>query len=580
MPVSAAMPDDVQVFYRALQACLKQDSEELTLDVGNCGTAARFLTAFCAQRPDKVVVLRGVERMHHRPIGQLVDALRKIGADIEYLGDEGFPPLRIKGKVLNKHRLLTLNNPQSTQFISALLMIGVEVQTDSSSPYIHITRMMKEQYALTPYPKLSSIESDWSSAAFWYEYIALHGGTIMLCGLSHDSMQGDKIVADIFAHLGVHTEYTNDGIILSRLQDFHLSTINFQLTQDFASCPDLYPAVALSCERLGVKLYATGTDSLPMKESDRLRAVREHRTDHDHRMAMALMIAGYKVDDMDCIRKSYPQFIEQYNQLRNSINQRISIIVPRRGINDEGKGKKHALYRLISAAETEYVWMQDEDVVFANLEEALSDFCLEFTETSSPDMLILPLRMEAESETPTLLERLQIAEYAAIQQLTIESAKRGKPVMCSGANMIVHRNRWLESYSDLHPEILSGDDMFLLESFKRRGLRIIAYDDPRYEAIVRPHTSWKDFWKQRMRWAGKAPKYTDKDILACGTVVIAANIFQLFFPPIIFVKFPIEYHLIKQRDKSVSFLTALLLELVYPFYCILSLIGGLFRHKW
>ena len=250
----------------------------------------------------------------------------------------------------------------------------------------------------------------------------------------------------------------------------------------------------------------------------------------------------------------------------------ITIVVPRKGINDEGKGKKHALYRLISAADTEYVWMQDDDVILEVKGERL--------EVKGIDLLILPLRMESKNENPSLLEQLQIAEYAAIQQLTIETAKRGHAVMCSGANLIAKRDRWLESYEDLHPEIPSGDDMFLLESFKRRGLQIAVMDDPRYEAIVRPHTLWREFFRQRMRWAGKAPKYTDRDILRCGAVVLGTNMLQLVCPLVLLVKFPIEYSLIRCRDKSISFWVALLLEVVYPIYILYTLIGGLFRKRW
>jgi hypothetical protein len=196
------------------------------------------------------------------------------------------------------------------------------------------------------------------------------------------------------------------------------------------------------------------------------------------------------------------------------------------------------------------------------------------------DLIILPLRMQSENDHPSLLEKLQIAEYAAIQQLTIERAQKGKAVMCSGANLIVHRERWLESYPDLHIEIASGDDMFLLESFKRRGLSIIACDEDSMEAIVRPHTSWKAFWCQRMRWAGKAPKYTDKGIIRCGAGIVVINLLQIVCPLIILIKFPIEYRLIKKRDKSVSLFTALVLELCYPIYLFISLIGGLFRRQW
>ena len=263
------------------------------------------------------------------------------------------------------------------------------------------------------------------------------------------------------------------------------------------------------------------------------------------------------------------------------MNDQLTIIVPQRGINDEGKGKKHALYRLISAAQTEYVWMLDDDVAFKTAK--LSDrFAVENQTAilSDNDLIILPLRMEPENEKPSLLERLQIAEYAAIQQLTIETTKRGHAVMCSGANLIAKRDRWLESYPDLHPEIPSGDDMFLLESFKRRGLKITVSESEDLTAIVRPHTEWHAFWKQRMRWAGKAPKYTDKDILCCGAIVLIANMIQVLCPVVLLVKFPIEYHLIKKRDKSVGFGTALLLEVVYPFYMLICLIGGLFRRRW
>ena len=268
-----------------------------------------------------------------------------------------------------------------------------------------------------------------------------------------------------------------------------------------------------------------------------------------------------------------------------NIQEHITIVVPRKGINDEGKGKKHALYRLISAAKTEYVWMIDDDVLPAPI--ANSSLCerpiggtLSNSLYEASDLLILPLRMESENERPLLLERLQIAEYAAIQQLTIETAKRGHAVMCSGANLIAKRDRWLESYPDLHPEIPSGDDMFLLESFKHRGLNIAVCESEEMTAIVRPHTSWRAFFKQRMRWAGKAPKYTDKDILRCGALVLAANLLQLLCPLVLLIKFPVEYRLIKKRDASVSLFTAFILGIIYPIYILVSLIGGLFRRQW
>ena len=343
MPVSISMPDDVQILHNALTTLHHSTPRYTTLHLSNCGTAMRFLTAYAAQLENRVTIVDGVERMRHRPIGQLVDALREIGADIEYLGEEGFPPLRIKGCILDKQRLVTINNPQSTQFVSALLLIGANVQTDFTSPYITLTHILIENYLQrsdlqgidarstaqrSAVSAVNELERDWSSAAFWYEYVALHGGEITLPGLYCDSLQGDKVVADIFTRLGVQTTYTAEGITIvstgvADLQGIDVRSIAQRsaeeiLLQDFSACPDLYPAVALTCERLGIELHATGTDSLPLKESDRLRAVREHRTDHDHRMAMALLIAGYEVDDMDCISKSYPQFLKYWQEIQES----------------------------------------------------------------------------------------------------------------------------------------------------------------------------------------------------------------------------------------------------------------------
>ena len=350
MPVSDSMPDDVRIMSEAIR--LLGERREARIDIGNCGTAMRFLTAYCAQLEGQTIILDGVERMHHRPIGQLVDALREIGADIEYLGEEGCPPLRIKGCILDKHRIVTINNPLSTQYISALLLIGANVITNSTSPYIYITQEVIKQYQLSPFSYHLSVEKDWSSAAFWYEYVALHDGEITLLGLSRDSLQGDKVVADIFAHLGVQTTYTPEGVVITKNNNDDSVTqqhkqlnpttlrgnqppaapcrsrelirakvvdivVDNTLSLDFANCPDLYPAIALTCERLGVELHATGVESLPLKESDRLRAVAEHRTDADHRMAMALLIAGYEVDDTACISKSYPNFIEHFHHINS-----------------------------------------------------------------------------------------------------------------------------------------------------------------------------------------------------------------------------------------------------------------------
>lgn len=314
MPVSVAMPDDVRLLYGALQALrMCKRGEVLALDLQNCGTAMRFLTAYCAQLPDCEVLLTGVERMQQRPIGQLVDALRGIGAGVEYAGMEGFPPLRIHGKALDvAGKVVEMWQPQSSQFVSALMMIGVQVRTDSTSPYIEMTRRLMEEYAVRA--KDFEVERDWSAAAFWYEYVALHGGEITLRGLHIDSLQGDKAVVNVFEQLGVLSyNYPTTIHLAKRTDDF---TLPRAIDVDFTDIPDLYPAVALTCERLGVALHATGTACLRWKESDRLDAVAHHRTCADHRMAMALMAASYDVDDTECVNKSYPQFISQLCKLR------------------------------------------------------------------------------------------------------------------------------------------------------------------------------------------------------------------------------------------------------------------------
>jgi glycosyltransferase involved in cell wall biosynthesis len=331
---------------------------------------------------------------------------------------------------------------------------------------------------------------------------------------------------------------------------------------DFENIPDLYPAIALTCERLKLSFQATGTSRLRFKESNRLRSVRLHEVNNDHRMAMALLCADYPVsiEEQACIAKSYPNFAPQH-------------ITPIKGVNDDNLGKKHALSKLIHAATSEYVWLHDDDIV-------LPPACAKAVVLEG-DLLILPLKMESENAAPSLLERLQIAEYAAIQELTMRTAKRNQAIMCSGANLIVRREVWLACEADIHPEIPSGDDMFLLEAAKRRGYQVRVIDTPDYTAIVRPLTSWRAFFRQRMRWAGKAPHYTDKDIRRYGAIIVAANLAQLLFFPIILIKFPIEYGLIKNREPRTPWYVALLIEILYPIYMLVAFFGGLLRtNRW
>lgn len=300
----------------------------------------RFLTAYFAQQEGRQVVLTGCERMQKRPIGQLVDALRSLGADIEYMGQAGYPPLRITGRTLDR-RPVFISHPLSTQFISALLLIGVPATTDTPSPYITLTQDIIAAYTeyekaatekTTPIDSTTPKETtptekpiylrpeclgDWSAAAFWYEYIALHGGRLGFSNLA-DTGQGDCIAASFFAHLGVRTTREKAYFVIEKTENTSLPSA---IAWDFRTCPDLYPAAAITCEQLGIRLIATGTESLPLKESDRLRAVAEHKTYNDHRIAMALLAADLPCDNTSCISKSYPAFVEQLHETQFSVQK-------------------------------------------------------------------------------------------------------------------------------------------------------------------------------------------------------------------------------------------------------------------
>ena len=594
MRVSADMPDDVIVLHDALRQIRnifgtpdkrispfpsgEGGGEALSLNLKNCGTALRFLQIHIAECYP--------------------------GAPITLTGDP---------------RLMERDGKPTTQTTSARILHGENIPVaENESPYITLSRRMRESYSELRERSYSEtvlqqrgltgiaglLEADWSSAAFWYEYVAIHGGELLLEGLRPDSLQGDRIVADLYAaHFGVTTTFTSEGAILT--PSLSREGRGGACTIDFADTPDLYPAIALTCERLGILLNATGTDRLRFKESDRIEAVRLHEVRNDHRMAMALMAADFPVsaDEQQCIAKSYPQFAEQWQSISGQsrdhfatitdvIDGSVSHITPRRGINDDNLGKKHALSKLIRAAQTEYVWLHDDDVIWP---PAAKKPNLTFPEGKehSADLYILPLMME--SSLPLgrdgVGSLLQIAEYAAIQELTMRTAKAGRAVMCSGANLIVRREVWLECEGDLHPEIPGGDDMFLLEAVKRRGYTVGVIDEPDYTAVVRPAPTWRALWRQRMRWAGKAPKYTDKDIIRCGALVAAANMLQLLCPLVILIKFPIEYSLIRRRQMReqspisnhqspiTNIFVALLLEIVYPFYILIAFLGGLLRPK-
>ena len=247
-------------------------------------------------------------------------------------------------------------------------------------------------------------------------------------------------------------------------------------------------------------------------------------------------------------------------------------ITPIRGVNDEGKGKKYALHCLIHTTKAETLWLHDDDITLPTATDAEA-----LAAIGDADLLILPLRMQTTQNT--LIQRLQVIEYTALQELTIRMAKRDKAILCSGANLIVKRNVWLEAEPYLHPEIPSGDDMFLLEYCKRTCKKIGVSEAENMTATITAQPTLRALLRQRMRWAGKAPHYTDNDIRSAGALVTVALVLQLICPLCVLLWLPFEYSLI--RGKGFAPLEVILLALLYPYYALIALIGGLLNpQRW
>ncbi len=342
-----------------------------TIDIKAAGTAMRFLTSLLATLPEEHIIT-GTERMQSRPIGTLVDALRSIGADIEYIRAEGFPPLKIKGKSLQGGHL-TLPGNVSSQYISSLLMIaptlrhGLTLRLTGdiiSRPYIDMTLSIMQQfgaaaqwttdneicvrpepYILIPY----YIESDWSAASYWYEMLALStddNAEVSLPGLFRNSLQGDAEVAHIFEALGVNTEYDGNCVCLSKTGN----TVS-SLTLDMRNQPDLAQTVAVTCCMLGIPFHICGLQTLRIKETDRIAALQKELgklgytldvegddamrwdgrdangqttdvaidTYEDHRMAMAFAPVALRrssiiINNPQVVSKSYPSYWDDLRQ--------------------------------------------------------------------------------------------------------------------------------------------------------------------------------------------------------------------------------------------------------------------------
>lgn len=291
-----AKADDTVVLQQILNSQLLIHDSELTYDVGASGTAMRFLTAFFATKTG-TRILTGSERMKKRPIGILVNALRELGATIEYLEEDGFPPLKIIGKILTGNQV-EMDGNVSSQFISALLLIAPELQNGlvikfkgevTSVPYVNMTLKMMQEFRVygqwhensisvskQKYHKKSEpdyvfqVESDWSAASYWYAMAALSKDVdLTIKKLKHPSLQGDSVVADIFLFFNVKTEYIEDGIHLTKIKG-HKKYFGY----DFSDCPDLAQTIAVVVSALKISALFNGLHTLRIKETDRITALK------------------------------------------------------------------------------------------------------------------------------------------------------------------------------------------------------------------------------------------------------------------------------------------------------------------
>lgn len=356
-----AVCDDTNVLVKAL------DSNDTTFDIGAAGTSMRFLTAFLSKTVGEWVVT-GSERMKQRPIKLLVDALNKLGARIEYIENEGFPPLKIYGSALVGGEI-NLKGNVSSQYISALMMIAPTMQNGLkiilegkviSKPYIEMTMRMMEEYgvevsftdniiSIEPQeyqPVPYKVESDWSAASYWYEILSLlNEGGVFLKGLFENSIQGDSKVAELYEQLGVKTSYFDKGVLLSPNGN---KVTNFEY--DFTDQPDLAQTFAVTCSLKGIPFVFSGLESLKIKETDRIAALINElaklgfviyeptesqlawdgkrcdpaneisiKTYDDHRMAMAFAPAALflplEIEEPHVVSKSYPGFWTDFEKL-------------------------------------------------------------------------------------------------------------------------------------------------------------------------------------------------------------------------------------------------------------------------
>ena len=350
----------------AMKSGLESDND--LVDIGHAGTSMRFLTAYYSTLENQKKTLTGSSRMQERPIGILVDALRQLGADIIYLKNEGYPPLLIKGKRLTASEV-SLSANISSQFITALMLIapslpyGLCLQLEgkiTSVPYIEMTLSLLHQIGVKAtfsgqhiqvFPKKDitqathAVESDWSSASYYFSMIALSkDADITLSTYKENSLQGDKVLMDIYEPLGVNSIIKNNTLYLQKQA---LGSKPIQL--DLSDAPDIAQTIAVTCYGLGVACDLTGLHTLKIKETDRLVALQKELTKlgaiievtdkslhlrkrtnpihpnvlvetyHDHRMAMAFaplaLLVPIRIQDVDVVSKSYPGFWKDLGRL-------------------------------------------------------------------------------------------------------------------------------------------------------------------------------------------------------------------------------------------------------------------------
>ena len=369
LPENLSDCDDTSVIIEALRTMPEE------INIKAAGTAMRFMTAYLSVTPG-THILTGTERMKHRPIGILVDALRMLGAKIEYIGEEGYPPLRITGSTL-KGGLLEIHGNVSSQYISALLMIGPMLKDGLtlrlldhiiSRPYIDLTLWMMGEFGaeaewtsadtitVSPKPYKSRdyfIENDWSGASYWYEILALNDdpeSEIRLTGLMDGSKQGDSITRYIFSLLGVKTKLQSKKVgipqTITLKKNGHCVP---KLEYDFVNCPDLAQTFVVACAAMNIPFHFTGLSTLKIKETDRIEALKTEMrklgyvvkdigsellwdgercepsleqgidTYEDHRMALAfapyaMKHNGLVINNPQVVTKSYPHYWDHLRQ--------------------------------------------------------------------------------------------------------------------------------------------------------------------------------------------------------------------------------------------------------------------------